>query len=135
MSGCSGACCAAFYIPHTIRAIRRGVSADGETRLEQAEQLADMLIPLTPKQARERSERFGGTNGERFVWADRGHHFTCKHWDEESRLCTIYPDRPDMCRGYPYGDRCTYDENCECTGSPIDDLLANAEIVRDAVMA
>jgi Fe-S-cluster containining protein len=27
--------------------------------------------------------------------------FTCPHWDEESRLCSIYEDRPMACRMFP----------------------------------
>ncbi len=36
---------------------------------------------------------------------DGGDLFTCQHWDRLSRNCTIYKDRPSMCRNYPhYGD-------------------------------
>lgn len=100
---CPGYCCAAFTYPRTLSQIRRDPPAyDGEM-------IADMLIPLTPKQARERYERFGGP-AERsgFRWKSRGHHFTCRHWDEETRLCTVYEDRPAMCRDYPYGQECQH---------------------------
>ena len=28
-------------------------------------------------------------------------HYSCKHWDTETRLCRIYEQRPQMCRDYP----------------------------------
>jgi Fe-S-cluster containining protein len=35
-------------------------------------------------------------------------YYTCRAWDEDTRLCTIYEDRPNMCRGYPYGNACSH---------------------------
>lgn len=32
--------------------------------------------------------------------------YTCKHFDGES--CTNYDNRPNMCRKYPYYNRCNY---------------------------
>ena len=80
--------------------------------------LIDMLIPLTPKQASERHTEFGGTDDTRFKWADRGHHYTCRHWDEETRLCTDYENRPPMCSNFPYGreDGCPF--GCSHKGEP-----------------
>lgn len=73
-----------------------------------------MLIPLTPKEARERNQRFGDTGdpSSHFPWSDRGHNFTCRHWDESTRLCGIYEDRPKMCRRFPYGKKCPF--GCSC---------------------
>lgn len=104
-STCPGYCCAAFNWPRTIRSAKKHAKEvlDGE-------QIANMLIPLTPKQARERYEKFAGRKVPRgiFAWKDRGHHFTCKNWDEDSRLCKIYETRPQMCKGYPYGQVCQH---------------------------
>lgn len=105
-SACPGLCCAAFYWPRTLAWMRKNPNAmfDGP-------QIADMLIPLTPKEARERYERFAGAEAvvpSGFKWKYRGHHFTCKNWDEETRLCRIYEDRPTMCRDYPYGQECQH---------------------------
>lgn len=36
------------------------------------------------------------------------HYYTCKHFSESTRSCTIYPIRPAMCRDYPYGGKCNY---------------------------
>lgn len=106
---CPGYCCAAFYLPTTYAQMQ-----DKKKRLRDGDQIAGMIVPLTPKEARERHERFGGGGAEQFKWKYRGHHFTCKHWDEETKLCTIYPDRPDMCRDFPYGDPCPF--NCGFDG-------------------
>jgi Fe-S-cluster containining protein len=78
------------------------------------EKIADMLIPLTPKEARERYERFSGKTTTAYRWKNRGHHFTCRHWDEETRLCRIYEDRPQMCRDYPYGQECQHGCGVTC---------------------
>lgn len=110
---CPGTCCAAFRLPYTLTELRRGVNPDTGDALYEAEQIASMVIRLSPKEARERSVAFGG-DGSGFPWSDRNRHFTCRHWDEETRLCGIYPDRPDMCRRYPYGRPCQH--GCSCLG-------------------
>jgi len=104
--GCTGACCAAFYLPYTIRELRTRKLQDGAF-------IADMVIPLSPKEARERSHRFGGNLES--PWRLRGHYFACRHWDEQTRLCTVYDQRPRMCSGYPYGEPCKIGEGCTCT--------------------
>jgi Fe-S-cluster containining protein len=40
-------------------------------------------------------------------------HFGCNFLDTETRKCTIYAQRPKMCRSFPYGRACpfcTYDD-------------------------
>ncbi len=107
---CTGECCEAFAITcgKTLDAIDfylRSVAEDGAF-------IADMLIPLyalvagttmpsgelvTPEHAK------GGAIG----WV-----FTCKHFDREQRLCSVYADRPLMCRDFPYGKPCEHHERC-----------------------
>ena len=65
-----------------------------------------MLIPLGLDEVYERAERFGGNPprteggaGEPLT-VDDGCWFTCRHWDEGTRLCRIYDERPRMCRTY-----------------------------------
>jgi Fe-S-cluster containining protein len=78
--------------------------------------ITGMVIPLTPKEANERLERFG--SAMRFRWADnRGHLFTCRHWDEQTRLCRVYERRPEMCRGYPYERPCEH--GCDHRGKAV----------------
>lgn len=120
-NGCTGLCCAAFALPHTIRDLkaraRQRAIVDSEGDPAEGDKIADMVIPLTPKEARERNRRFGGD--AEFSWSNRGRHFTCRHWDEETRLCGIYDDRPSMCRGFPYEreDGCPF--GCGCKGEAI----------------
>jgi Fe-S-cluster containining protein len=77
--------------------------------LRDGEMIADMVIPLTLDQANERLERFGA--GREYEPAAEGHVYTCRHFDDETRLCTIYERRPEMCRDYPYAQDggCEYD--------------------------
>lgn len=37
------------------------------------------------------------------------HFYACKLYSHEHRECTIYEQRPRMCRSYPNGRRCNYD--------------------------
>lgn len=34
----------------------------------------------------------------------------CRFFDTEERCCTVYEARPNVCRKYPYGNRCGYYE-------------------------
>ena len=61
--------------------------------------IQDMLIPL---------EEYANDGSRRQM-------HTCRHWDRNTRLCTIYDSRPSLCRTYPnYGEcdhkgkGCTY---------------------------
>lgn len=78
--------------------------------------LADMLIGLTSEEAQERVERFEVTLPEGYTaaeWGDAGSIYTCRHWNEQTRLCGAYGDRPKMCADYPYGRQCQHD--CACS--------------------
>lgn len=109
---CPGHCCVAFYLeaPHDrLDEIR--------TELTDGEQIADMVIPLSLAEANARLERFGadreyGSDCEGFI-------YTCRHFDDATRLCRIYADRPEMCREYPYARGCEF----EC------DYCAPADVV------
>lgn len=104
---CSGACCAVFYIPHTMGDLQRK-AAKGE--LQDGAYIADMAIPLTVEEARARAAKFGGN--PRILKRNAGHHFTCRHWDEKTKLCTAYDARPKMCSEYPYGEVCGLADGC-----------------------
>jgi Fe-S-cluster containining protein len=107
-SGCTGACCAAFHLEYTLTELRTRKLQDGAF-------IADMVIPLSPKEARQRAEQFGGTG--KWPWKLRGHYFACRHWDEKTRLCTVYDRRPRMCSGYPYeGEPCGLGKSCTYVG-------------------
>lgn len=38
----------------------------------------------------------------------RAHYYSCKHFDAKQKICTIYEQRPAMCRAYPNGKLCNY---------------------------
>jgi Fe-S-cluster containining protein len=35
--------------------------------------------------------------------------YTCKHWDKTTRLCTVYDQRPNLCRAYPNNKPCEWE--------------------------
>ena len=97
-STCGGECCAVFTLLRTKAQIERGTWADKDY-------IADMIIPLTAKQARERIARFNmPPTGDLRKFT--GKIFTCRHWNEETRLCGAYENRPTMCRDFPYAQPC-----------------------------
>lgn len=65
-----------------------------------------MLIELDPLEAQRRHRDVFGLAG----WVpDAGeHYFTCKHWDTETRLCTAYSERPQMCQNYGTTEPCKH---------------------------
>lgn len=111
MGACAGLCCVAFYFPVTSEELSQRTP-----RMRDGQKIANMLIPLTNKEAAERLERFGSL-AEPPEARDEGHFYTCRHWDEETKLCTIYEHRPDMCRYFPYGMDCEH--GCPHVGAPI----------------
>lgn len=96
--GCSGGCCAVFWLPKEIGAS----TVDGEF-------IRDMRIELTAEQAKERWATFVGTDCPTWVGGtEERPAYTCRHWDESTRLCTVYDQRPAVCRDYPYADKCSH---------------------------
>jgi len=117
--GCTGQCCAVFTIkPGDLLA--KGLHGDAEDFL-----VLNMLIPLMPEDVGPRLRGLGYASGEDYgdsygPWArsDGGEGvtwfaFTCRHWDEETRRCGIYAERPTMCRRFPNGETC---RGCGCAG-------------------
>lgn len=113
---CAGACCSVFPMrAETLARLRKKPSGftDGPYIL-------DMLIPLTRRQALRRSRRLGYPDPPRYGNHKGGRKsplllFTCRHWDEETRLCTDYANRPKMCSEYPYGNPC--ERGCRYTNT------------------
>lgn len=98
MTTCGGECCAVFWLPK---------DKDWSAHPEGA-YIADMIIPLTRRQALRRWRKFVSpdkplpkTSAERTT-------YTCRHWDEKTRLCGDYENRPALCRDYPYGQPCSH---------------------------
>jgi len=42
------------------------------------------------------------------------YHYTCRYFDKTTRNCTVYDQRPAMCRDYPYNRPCLM-KGCELT--------------------
>lgn len=127
---CEGQCCAVFPWPTPPAEMRRQwedapyadwdrihAAGNGADQL----MIADMLVPLTDEEADERCERFGIDPNFPALCAANGQKqlYTCKNWDEETKLCTVYEARPDMCATYPYAKTCFH---CKveggCTNGP-----------------
>ena len=89
MNRCTGHCCHVIRIPMSPDELAAGVDADGN-ELCGAAQLAEILI----------------STGEDLE--DGRHAYTCSAFVDGE--CSIYPQRPNMCADYPYGQACTYDE-------------------------
>jgi hypothetical protein len=118
MGCCRGQCCAAFTLfPHVVENVtKRAASGEAEAAF-----ILAMLVPLTAEQAIERLVALGfdphvGMTAEAIAKADQCpepvQHFTCRNWNEASRLCDAYDQRPRMCRGFPY------DRTCDACGHP-----------------
>jgi Fe-S-cluster containining protein len=101
MSACNGRCCAVFHLSRPADKL----DELRETVIDGAK-IADMAIALTVDEAIARRERFEipppRSNETAGGW------YTCRHWDEATRLCTIYEERPEMCRDYPYDAECEH---------------------------
>lgn len=106
-NGCTGQCCAAF--PLTI------TDADDLSGVVDGEQIRSMIVPITAEEAVERMARLYPDSPVEMRDVDK-QWYRCIHWDEETRLCKIYEDRPQMCRDYPgYRDGTACDYGCDCT--------------------
>lgn len=42
----------------------------------------------------------------------KAHYYYCVHFDEAKKVCSIYDERPDMCKSYPNGHKCEF---AQCT--------------------
>jgi Fe-S-cluster containining protein len=92
---CDASCCRRFFLPAPPErlgelgcAIRKGEIEDRDDTLK----ISEMIIPIEESSDLE----------------NPGFWYTCKNLDQESGLCKIYDDRPEMCREYPYGYECVH---------------------------
>lgn len=108
---CTGHCCRSFFLSVSLDELKEDV-----LRFERGEsprfdpndtpKLVNMLVLI----------REGTADEHPFVEhvdrgapsSTKGFYYTCKHLDANTGDCTDYENRPDMCRRYPYGGRCTY---------------------------
>ncbi len=65
---------------------------------------------ISKQEARKRFTKKGEERGERVLRHHRDEHYgsVCRFLDRETRMCTIYKARPEICRDYPGLKRCGY---------------------------
>lgn len=92
---CTGRCCRDFIIRRSPEEIQEQARTAEPRWKKEFTKIAEMVIPLPHR---------NGFYSE--------YHYTCKHYDANTNNCMDYENRPEMCRNYPYGDPCGFDE-CE----------------------
>lgn len=106
---CGGKCCTRFPIsisPATLgtRYLEvvawRDSGGEMDPWMRDEITVAEMLIPLHEE-------------------GDEVPQYTCIHHDAQSGLCTIYEDRPAMCRDFPGYDRGGSCQHCGFTELPV----------------
>lgn len=105
---CTGACCSRFTLPfgpseawasfHELQRRKRGEEPDLSIRCyTDIDKVAPMLVYL-------------GTimmNAEGKPASNLQHHFTCRYFDRQNKVCTVYERRPKVCRTHPT-EQCFY---------------------------
>lgn len=138
VSGCDGRCCSVFVYPSAPDELRERWEGypDSERKRDDLF-IADMLIGLTADEAQVRVDRFGVDMSEAMTQSvhdlvELGYSlYTCKHWDEDTRLCTAYDERPKMCQEYPYTKKCEH--GCGCYAPMNTRVACSARHVAQAV--
>ncbi len=109
VDSCTGKCCAVFTIPSEA-VMQKAIKGDLF--------FLDMLIELLPEEIGPRlrslgfagegefPDSYGAEARERLGWWTVWRAFTCRHWNEATRLCGAYEERPGMCRTFPDGKPC-----------------------------
>jgi Fe-S-cluster containining protein len=127
-SRCTGHCCRMFFLPYSPDQLReeyqRWLRTDGDAVIHkghigygQAKPLLaeiHLIYPMVIHLSESYPDGYAMVN-PRDVDPEEvsaGHFYTCKHLDRTTDNCTIYEDRPGMCRDYPYRGSCNY---AECT--------------------
>ena len=108
---CGGRCCQRFHLWHPPEVLKKEYEKfleNGSSGLVGIDQVYPMLVYLgeyyyDPIDLNNKIEK-------------TIHHYTCKHHDKETGLCTIYDQRPAMCSEYPYGSACRYPGCCSDDG-------------------
>ena len=140
MSRCTGGCCKNFILPFDPMMVenykRRITAGQKEIIYDQGRyngyfgvisnnlsQVLDMIIYkrtdwYNPQYARgskkDKQSRYGSMRNK----YNRNHVYTCKHFDGKN--CTIYLERPNICRQHGNNNSCTYrgcTNKCESKGS------------------
>jgi Fe-S-cluster containining protein len=111
VSRCTGDCCRAFVLnasPEELRTwsaahLRSALAAGRPLIHSEREQwfIATMLIPLDLENLPEDAVKAMGPKAVEEARAGNHVLYTCKHLNRETGDCSVYDDRPNMCRIYP----------------------------------
>lgn len=103
MSRCTGHCCKSFWLPISpieFSFLEKKVKLGKPIKwnLEEFKKVSQMVVFQRPHEK-------------------GGYRYTCKYFNKESGNCANYENRPNMCRDYPYGNKCKYrgctlEDNC-----------------------
>jgi Fe-S-cluster containining protein len=93
---CVAYCCTYTHIPATKRDVARLAKHFG----------------ITPKEAARKFTKAGDKENPRVMRHSADEHFgsACMFLDQETRQCTVYKARPQICRDFPTQNRCGYYE-------------------------
>ena len=101
---CTGHCCRDFVVGggwSRARLVQESFLAQDlgdERQAYESAFIADMIVPIIG-QSPDHPERW---------YTESRHRFTCRHFDRQRSICTVYETRPRMCRSYPHGEACAY---------------------------
>jgi Fe-S-cluster containining protein len=106
---CGGECCKRFILNYSPKELKKLIKSSWNTAIGFAEGASvpeDMFVYLG-------EFNWDPAEPER-KYETKVHHYTCKYWDKETTLCTVYAKRPRICRLYPDNDRGDYCKHPGC---------------------
>lgn len=78
----------------------KGLGSSGGRRLIVGK-IRRILICMVPPLAEALQRKHGISNGCSGCGTSCNLLFRCPHWDSSTRLCTVYEDRPNVCKFFP----------------------------------
>lgn len=112
-NSCIGSCCERFVLDLSIHKLKKSYEKWYQCKgnfiyrgkevsiVKDIHLIYPMVIPLDGGKKMD----FDPATGEK---SSGCYHYSCKHYNNKEKMCTIYDTRPEMCRGYPYGNACRY---------------------------
>ncbi len=91
---------------------RQSLDSNNSGQTKDGALIAFMARPITVFEADRRSRKLKHGRTRHQLLDSHEQWYRCIYWNEESRLCTNYGHRPQMCRDFPYGQPCGY--GCDC---------------------
>ncbi len=91
---CTGHCCEKFQLPWNQKGLDKALedTLHGTMVWQDMEFVHDMVIFIGPTEE-SLIENLENTDSGQQFWD-----WTCRHFDKENRICTVYDKRPQMCR-------------------------------------